>query len=92
MFFGPLADVVRSLLRIGPGRGETTAHVYMSNGDASALENHTDVTEILVVQLLGRKAWLYCTADESVTRRNGSLPKRPFRQSSPSVRPTMLPR
>ena len=65
VFFGPLADVVRPFLPIGPGRGETTAHVYMSNGDASALENHTDVTEILVVQLLGRKAWLYCTADES---------------------------
>ena len=38
----------------------TTAHVYLSSSGASALANHTDVTEILVVQLLGRKEWLYC--------------------------------
>ena len=38
----------------------TTAHVYVSSEGASALANHTDVTEILVVQLLGRKEWLHC--------------------------------
>ena len=38
----------------------TTAHVYVSSEGASALANHTDVTEILVVQLLGQKEWLHC--------------------------------
>ena len=40
----------------------TTAHVYISGPGASALPNHTDVTEIVVLQLLGRKEWLYCRA------------------------------
>ena len=35
-------------------------HVYISSQGASALPNHTDVTEIVVLQLLGRKEWLYC--------------------------------
>ena len=41
-------------------RNTTTAHVYISGTGASALPNHTDVTEIVVLQLLGRKEWLYC--------------------------------
>ena len=41
-------------------RNTTTAHVYISGAGASALPNHTDVTEIVVLQLLGRKEWLYC--------------------------------
>ena len=40
--------------------GATTAHVYISSEGASALANHTDVTEIAVVQLRGRKEWLHC--------------------------------
>ena len=46
-----------------------TAHVYISSEGASALTNHTDVTEILVVQLLGRKEWLHCREKPS-----GALP------------------
>ena len=61
---GPFGDLLRPFLPIGSGSGETTAHVYISNSDASALDNHTDVTEIVVFQLLGQKEWLYCTADE----------------------------
>ena len=43
---------------------DMTAHVYVSNQGASALKNHTDVTEILVLQLVGRKEWLYCRERE----------------------------
>ena len=43
----------------------TTAHVYISGPGAPALPNHTDVTEIVVLQLLGRKKWLYCQASRA---------------------------
>jgi hypothetical protein len=62
---GPLADVLRPFHPLGRGKGKPTAHMYISNGGASALENHTDVTEILVLQLFGRKEWMYCTSQES---------------------------
>jgi hypothetical protein len=62
---GPLHDILVPFLPLGSRKGETTGHVYISNADASALENHTDITEILVVQLLGQKEWRYCSAEES---------------------------
>jgi hypothetical protein len=61
---GPLYDALRPFLPLGTGKGETTAHVYISNEGAAALANHTDITEILVLQLLGRKEWLYCVPDK----------------------------
>ena len=42
-----------------PDRGDT-AHVYASSPGAAALANHTDVTDVLVVQLRGSKAWRVC--------------------------------
>ena len=48
------------LASILPLSNRTTAHLYISARDGSALENHTDVTEIVVWQLLGRKEWLHC--------------------------------
>ena len=48
------------LAPFSPLSNGTTAHVYVSSEGGSALANHTDVTEILVVQLLGRKEWLHC--------------------------------
>ena len=36
-----------------------TAHVYLSTAKASALDEHTDAGDVLVVQLLGRKLWSY---------------------------------
>ena len=44
----------------GANSSRSTAHVYVSGHGASALPNHTDVTKIVVLQLLGRKEWLYC--------------------------------
>ena len=42
-------------------RGDT-AHVYVSSPGAAALANHTDVTDVLVLQLRGAKAWRVCDA------------------------------
>ena len=42
-----------------PDRGDT-AHVYASSPGAAALANHTDVTDVLVVQLRGSKTWRVC--------------------------------
>lgn len=37
-----------------------TVHLYLSGRDMSALGNHTDVTDIVVLQLDGEKEWLLC--------------------------------
>ena len=39
-----------------------TAHVYASRRGASALRNHTDTTDVLVLQLSGAKEWRHCRA------------------------------
>lgn len=41
------------------GRGDT-AHVYVSAPGAAALGNHTDLTDILVLQIGGTKEWSVC--------------------------------
>jgi hypothetical protein len=71
---GPLYDVLAPFLPLSSRKGGTTGHVYISNGDASALKNHTDVTEILVLQLLGQKEWLHCTAEENDFAEHDSQP------------------
>lgn len=38
-----------------------TVHLYMSAPETAALNNHTDVTDIAVLQLDGAKEWLLCT-------------------------------
>ncbi|KAH8068831.1 hypothetical protein JL721_6401 [Aureococcus anophagefferens] len=48
-----------SRARLRPDRGDT-AHVYVSSPGAAALANHTDVTDVLVVQLRGSKTWRVC--------------------------------
>ena len=58
----PFAEMLRPFLPLT----NVTAHVYISNQGASALKNHTDVTEVLVLQLLGRKEWLYCREREEL--------------------------
>ena len=60
-FFTELLEPVLPLSG-GANSSRSTAHVYISGHGASALPNHTDVTEIVVLQLLGRKEWLYCRA------------------------------
>ena len=42
-----------------PARGDT-AHVYVSADQSAALANHTDVTDVLALQVSGRKAWTVC--------------------------------
>ena len=37
-----------------------TIHLYLSSRDAAALANHTDITDIFVIQLDGAKDWLLC--------------------------------
>jgi len=37
-----------------------SAHIYISASGAAALGNHTDVADIVVWQLAGRKQWLRC--------------------------------
>lgn len=37
-----------------------TVHLYMSSPGAAALANHTDITDIVVLQLAGAKEWLLC--------------------------------
>lgn len=39
-----------------------SAHLYMSAPGMAALDNHTDTTDIVVLQLDGAKEWLLCTA------------------------------
>ena len=58
----PFAEMLRPFLPFT----NLTAHVYISNQGASALKNHTDTTEVLVLQLLGRKEWLHCREREPV--------------------------
>jgi hypothetical protein len=41
-------------------RGDTP-HVYISSPGAAALDNHTDTTDVLVVQLSGTKRWFVCS-------------------------------
>jgi len=41
------------------GRGDT-AHVYVSPPGESALANHTDVADVLVLQVAGSKEWTVC--------------------------------
>lgn len=38
-----------------------TIHLYISSPGVSALDNHTDITDIVVLQLDGAKEWLLCT-------------------------------
>lgn len=40
-------------------RGDT-AHIYVSSAGTSALNNHTDTSDIYVVHLAGAKEWIYC--------------------------------
>lgn len=44
-----------------------TVHLYMSAPGTAALDNHTDVTDIVVLQLDGAKEWLLCTEKEEET-------------------------
>lgn len=37
-----------------------TIHLYLSRPEAAALANHTDVTDIFVLQLAGAKEWILC--------------------------------
>ena len=37
-----------------------TIHLYLSSRNAAALANHTDVTDIFVLQLDGAKEWTLC--------------------------------
>ena len=77
----PFAEMLEPFLPLN----DMTAHVYVSNQGASALKNHTDVTEILVLQLLGRKEWLYCRGARSPSCR-GCLPRQArSRRSCPSA-------
>ncbi|KAL3930779.1 MAG: hypothetical protein SGBAC_011617 [Bacillariaceae sp.] len=37
-----------------------TIHMYLSSPESSALANHTDTTDIFVLQLVGAKEWILC--------------------------------
>ena len=37
-----------------------TIHVYVSPANSAALANHTDSTDIFVLQLKGEKEWMFC--------------------------------
>ena len=39
---------------------DDTVHLYLSGPRMSALRNHTDNSDIVVLQLAGRKRWLLC--------------------------------
>ena len=77
----PFAEMLRPFLPLT----NLTAHVYISNAGASALKNHTDKTEVLVLQLLGRKEWLHCREREEPV-----LPWLP--DASPSALAAKLPK
>lgn len=44
-----------------------TVHLYVSSPGASALDNHTDTTDIVVLHLDGAKEWLLCEEREEDT-------------------------
>ena len=67
----PLLEILEPVLPLSSNG--TTAHIYMSGRSASALPNHTDVTEIIVLQLIGRKTWLQCREKPRDTARYPSL-------------------
>ena len=48
-----------------------TIHMYLSNPDSAALDNHTDPTDIAVLQLSGVKEWLLCE-EIAFARNSGS--------------------
>ena len=57
----PFRELIAPFLPLDTnGTNAMTAHVYLSSEGAAALANHTDVTDIVIVQLLGHKGWLYC--------------------------------
>lgn len=41
-----------------------TIHLYVSAPEMAALDNHTDTTDIVVLQLEGEKEWILCTEKE----------------------------
>jgi len=51
-------DVVPNRILDDDGGG--TIHLYASSPGAAALSNHTDVTDIFVLQLFGAKEWFLC--------------------------------
>jgi hypothetical protein len=86
----PFAALLEPFLPLAVAHG-TTAHIYLSSRRSSALENHTDTTEIAVLQLLGSKEWLYCTADEdSRARRWASSVGDDDDSLPPFMRPPLL--
>ncbi|CAJ1929360.1 unnamed protein product [Cylindrotheca closterium] len=42
-----------------------TVHLYLSRPESSALANHTDTTDIFVLQLSGAKEWILCDNEAS---------------------------
>lgn len=48
-------------------QGTSSVHLYMSSPGSAALKNHTDTTDIAVLQLHGAKEWLLCTAEYEET-------------------------
>ena len=62
----PFADLLEPFLPLGTEA--TTAHVYVSAEGASALGNHTDITDVLILQLAGRKEWLHCSEQNEESR------------------------
>jgi len=59
-----------SILEDGLG----TVHLYMSAPGTAALDNHTDSTDIVVLQLDGVKEWTLCTAKERSTTDADNVP------------------
>jgi hypothetical protein len=45
---------------------EGTMHLYISSPNMAALDNHTDITDIYVLQLDGAKEWLICEESQFV--------------------------
>lgn len=67
MFGSKLSQIKESINNVVPNKvleDGGTIHMYMSPPGIAALGNHSDTTDIFVLQLEGEKSWLLCEENE----------------------------
>ena len=66
----------------------TTAHLYLSSAHASALQEHADLGDVLVLQVAGSKEWAYAPVSERhVARRDETHQSRALAREHATLTP-----
>ena len=69
----------------------TTAHLYLSSAHASALQEHADLGDVLVLQVAGSKEWAYAPVSERhVARRDETHQSRALAREHATLTPGSL--